>query len=58
VSRSFRSSPSVTITVPFKHGDGYIDELGLFARGLRMEDGSFVAQHTVENPEARQARAI
>jgi hypothetical protein len=26
--------------------------------GLSMEDGGFVAQHIVENPEARQARAI
>jgi hypothetical protein len=38
------------------HDDRYIDDL--FARGLRIEDGGFVAQHTVENPEARQAQAM
>jgi hypothetical protein len=48
MTRGFRSSPSVTITVPLTHDDRYIDELGLFARGRRMEDGRFVAQQTVE----------
>jgi ABC-type siderophore export system fused ATPase/permease subunit len=35
--------------VAITHDDRYIDEMDLPARRLRMEDGRFAAQQTVEN---------
>jgi ABC-type siderophore export system fused ATPase/permease subunit len=35
--------------VAITHDDRYLDEMDLPARRLRMEDGRFVAQQTVEN---------
>ena len=35
--------------VAITHDDRYIDEMDLPARRLRMEDGRFAAQETVEN---------